>query len=65
MSRENNKADQKASAAAANDERVYEETPFGRRRISSMPEWLANLVRLVCTPTLFIYRRLCGSRPSR
>ena len=37
---------------------AYEQTSFGRRRISKLPEWMATLVWLVVTPALFVYRRL-------
>ena len=57
------KAERKVSAAEANDTARFEDTEFGRRRISKMPKWLATLVWLVRTPIVFIYRRLRGSPP--
>jgi len=55
---DDNKAEHKASAARVNDKEAYEETAFGRRRISKMPKTLATLIRLAGIPILFIYRRV-------
>jgi hypothetical protein len=55
---EDNKAERKASAATVNDKKAYEETAFGRRRISKMPKTLATLIRLAGIPILSIYRRV-------
>jgi hypothetical protein len=41
----------------------YEETPFGRRRISKVPKPLATLLWLAGIPVLFIYRRLHNRKP--
>lgn len=49
---------QRKEAMIAADTSAYEQTRFGRRRISKLPEWLATLVWLVVTPAVFIYRRL-------
>ena len=56
------KAGHKTSAAAANDKGAYEDTAFGKRRISKMPKALAMLVGVAAVPVLFIYRRLRRSR---
>jgi hypothetical protein len=61
---DDNKAEHKASAAMVNDRKAYEETAFGRRRISKMPKTLATLIRLAGIPILFIYRRV-QSAPRR
>jgi hypothetical protein len=55
---DDNKAEHKASAATVDDKKIYEETAFGRRRISKMPKMLATLIRLAGIPILFIYRRV-------
>jgi len=55
---DDNKAEHKASAATVNDKKAYEETAFGRRRISKMPKALATFIRLTGIPILFIYRRI-------
>jgi len=55
---EDNKAERKASAATVTDKKAYEETAFGRRRISKMPKTLATLIRLAGKPILFIYHRV-------
>ena len=51
-----------AAAAAANNKGPYEETAFGRRRVSKMPKALLTLGWLVAIPFLFIYRRMRRSR---
>ena len=56
------KAEHKASRAAVGDKVAYEETAFGRRRISKVPKALAMLVWLVGMPVVFIYRRIRRSR---
>jgi hypothetical protein len=56
------KADRKVSAAAVDDEGAYEDTAFGRRRVSRWPKALRALVWLVGVPFVFVYRRLRGSR---
>jgi hypothetical protein len=56
------KAEHKASAAEVNDKGAYEDTAFGRRRISRMPKGLVTLIWLVGFPILFIYRRLRRSK---
>jgi hypothetical protein len=55
---DDNKAEHKASAATVNDKEIYEETAFGRRRISKMPKMLATLIRLAEISILFLYRRV-------
>ena len=50
------KAGHKAAAAATDEKGMYENTAFGRRRVSRMPKWLAALFGLVGKPILFIYR---------
>jgi hypothetical protein len=55
---DDNKAKHKASAASVNDKEAYEETAFGRRRISKMPKTLATIIRLAGIPILVIYRRV-------
>jgi hypothetical protein len=50
------KAEHKASAAATDEKGMYEDTPFGRRRVSRTPKWLVALFGLVGKPILFIYR---------
>ena len=55
---DDHKAEHKASAATVNDKKVYEETAFGRRRISKMPKAHAMLIRFAGIPILFIYRRI-------
>lgn len=50
------KAQHKASAAATHDKGAYEDTAFGRRRVSRMPKWLAALIGFVRKPILSIYR---------
>ena len=57
------KAERKVSAtAAANHKGAYEETAFGRRRVSKVPKALVTLGWLVAIPFLFIYRRVRSSR---
>jgi hypothetical protein len=61
-----NKADRKLAATAAGDmgkRGTYEDTPFGGRRISNIPNWLRTLCRLAATSILFISRRLRRSPP--
>ena len=61
MSKEDDtKADRKISAAAVGDEKAYEDTEFGRRRVSKWPKAFTVLLRLIVTSFLFIYRRLRG-----
>jgi hypothetical protein len=55
---DDNKTERKASAATVNDKKAYEETAFGRRRISKMPKTVATLIQLAGIPILFIYRRV-------
>jgi hypothetical protein len=55
---DNSKAEHKTAAAHVNDKGAYEDTAFGRRRISRLPKWLAELVRLAAIPILFLYRHL-------
>jgi len=50
------KARHKASAAATDEKGMYEDTAFGRRRVSRMPKWLAPLFGLVGKPMWSIYR---------
>lgn len=53
------KAARKASAAAAaNNKGDYEETAFGRRRVSKLPKVLATFGWLVAIPFVLTYRRL-------
>jgi len=60
---EDTKAARKASAAAAGDDKgVFEETAFGRRRISKVPKPLSTLGSVIAFPFVFISRRLRGSR---
>jgi hypothetical protein len=55
------KAARKASAAAAaNNKGTYEETAFGRRRVSKVPRPLATLGWFVAVPFVFLYRRFRG-----
>jgi hypothetical protein len=49
------KAQHKASAAAMHDKGAYEDTAFGRRRISRMPKWLAVPIKCVGKLISFIY----------
>ena len=58
------KAARRASAAAtANDKDTFEETPFGRRRVSKVPRSLVTLGWIVANPFVSLYRRLRG-RPA-
>ena len=52
------KAERKAATAAVENTGAYEDTAFGRRRISKAPKALMTLFLLVSIPVLFIYRRL-------
>lgn len=57
------KAARKESAvAAANDKGPFEETAFGRRRVSQVPKVLSTLGRLVVIPLVFFYRGVRRSR---
>jgi hypothetical protein len=53
---------QRKQATIAADTAAYEQTSFGRRRVSKLRNWMARLVWLVVAPVSFIYRRL--RRPS-
>jgi hypothetical protein len=55
---DNSNAEHKTAAAHVNDKDAYEETAFGRRRISRLPKWLAELIRFAAIPILFLYRHL-------
>ena len=55
------KADRKVSAATVDDKGAYEDTAFGRRRVSKWRTPIATLIRLVGMPFVLIYRRLRGS----
>lgn len=59
---DDNKAQQKVSAGSVNDKAIYEETAFGRRRVSKVPKWLAASIRFGAIPILFVYRRLRRGR---
>jgi len=56
------KVEHKASAAAMHDKGAYEDTAFGRRRISRIPKWLAVPIKLVGKPISFIYSSWSNSR---
>jgi hypothetical protein len=55
------KADRKESAAAANDKTRFKDTAFGRRRVRKIPNWLAILGGLIAAPIVFLHRRLARS----
>jgi hypothetical protein len=56
------KAGRKVSAAsAAHDKTAFEETAFGRRRVSKVPKVLMTLGTLIALPVLFVYRRFWHS----
>ncbi len=59
---DDNKADRKIAAAAVNDKGAYEDTAFGRRRVSKVPKWLAALIWIVGIPMVFVYRRVRRSK---
>jgi hypothetical protein len=53
------KAARRVSAVAAgNDRGGFEETAFGRRRISRVPHALTTLGRLITIPFVLVYRRV-------
>jgi len=59
---EDHKTARKVSATAVDAGGAYEETAFGRRRVSKVPRWLIELVGLVGVPFVYLYR---GIRPRR
>ena len=56
------KAEHKSSATGVSKKGSYEETAFGRRRISRRPKALVLAIWLIVTPIAFVYRRLRRSR---
>jgi len=55
-------ARKKSAAAAANHKGAFEETAFGRRRISRIPKTIVALGGLLAIPFVLLYRRLRRSR---
>jgi len=54
------RADRKRAVTAGSDKGKlgdYEDTAFGRRRISKIPKFLIKLMSLITVPALFVYRR--------
>jgi hypothetical protein len=54
------RAHRKRAATAGSDKGKrsdYEDTPFGRRRISKLPKVVVKLISLIGIPVLFVYRR--------
>lgn len=60
MTRPNDsKAARKDSAAAAGDQDVFEETPFGRQRKPGPARWfLSRLLHVVGFPFFYVYNQL-------
>jgi hypothetical protein len=52
------KSNRKVSADAGRDRTAYEDTAFGRRRVSKLPKALAAVTRLVARPFRSLSRRL-------
>ena len=53
------KAQRKAAAGEADDDKIFEQTPYGRMRIPSFPiRLLGGIVLLVALPIIAVYRLL-------
>jgi hypothetical protein len=60
------KARRKATAATANDRKVFKDTKFGRARIRSFPVQVARgIIMLVSVPVASAYRSIRRSQPLR
>ena len=52
------KATRKVSAAAAEKSGAYEDTAFGRRRVSRFPRWMQAIITRLVAAAKYVFRRV-------